>query len=88
MRKLRREHRAYYPVTLESEMTINGKKQWKKIMCPVSPTPDGDACGEWCAWYGEEDQNVPTGHVSGLAMVTVITCQGRPIGELIEEKQA
>lgn len=88
MRKLRRKHNVNYPVILESEMTISGKKEWRRVICPVSPTPDGNACGEWCAWYSEEDRNVPTGHVSGLAMVTVITCHGRPIGELVEENQA
>ncbi len=63
-------------MTLESEMTVNSKREWKRVICPVLPTPGGDACGEWCAWYGEESLNV-----------TVATCQGRPIGELIEEKQ-
>jgi hypothetical protein len=62
-------------MTIEAEMMIGGKNEWRKVYCPMSSE---DACGEWCAWYGEET----VGGALGIPVRVVVTCQGRSIGEI------
>ena len=64
---------------LGTQMTVDGVVQWRKLLCPLSS--DDSACGEWCSFYDVET----SGGVAGLSSLEVVTCQGRPIGELVAE---
>ena len=64
---------------LGTQMTVDGVVQWRKLLCPLSS--DDSACGEWCSFFDVET----SGGVVGLPSREVVTCQGRPIGELVAE---
>lgn len=97
MRKLRKELNAKtQPSALSAEMTVNGKKEWRKVSCPLTAEPYGRYCGEVCAWYSEQPNSIPTmappaveGGYSTQAykQVTVVRCKGEPIGKLVEEEE-
>lgn len=62
---------------LEMRITADGAAQWVKLSCPLSAE---DFCWEYCAWYAEET----VGGALGVPVQVVVTCQGRPIGALLE----
>jgi hypothetical protein len=71
LRKLKKLNNPGCCTQLLALMTIDGELCWRKVACPVSSSPSGDICGEWCVWYGEDEG--------------VITCKETPIGELVTE---
>jgi hypothetical protein len=94
MRKLRKEVQTKStPSVLSAEMTVQGKKEWRILSCPLTSEPYGRYCGEACAWYSEQPNSIPTmappaveGGYSTQAykLVTVVRCKGEPIGKLVE----
>jgi hypothetical protein len=82
MKKLRRVWVSDMAVTcVEAEMTVDRKKVWKRLSCPLSNSPvDVDYCGEWCAWFDVE----MTRGALGVPDREVVTCKGQPIGEIAE----
>lgn len=81
------------PATLIAEMIVGGKKEWRKVSCPLTSEPYGRYCSEACAWYSEQPNSVPTmappavggGHsTQAYKLVTVVRCKGEPIGKLVE----
>jgi hypothetical protein len=97
MRKLRKEIQTKStPSVLSAEMTVQGKKEWRILSCPLTGEPYGRYCGEACAWYSEQSNSIPTmappaaegGHpYKQLNLVTVVRCKGEPIGKLVEEEE-
>jgi len=84
MKKVRRVWATNMVATsVETEMTINGQKVWKRLSCPLSHSAgDVDYCGEWCAWFNVE---MIRGEL-GVPDREVVTCKGTPIGEIVEGK--
>jgi len=71
---------------LQAKRVIDGKDTWKEIYCPLSQAADGDACGQWCAWYSEDRIDVGP----GASCLTnpgrlVAFCQDKEIGEIVDE---
>jgi hypothetical protein len=58
---------------LETQMTVKGVRQWKRMDCPL--TTHEDTCGEWCAFYDTE--------ITGVPAQEIVTCQGKPISILV-----
>jgi hypothetical protein len=74
MKQVRKEKVKGFASVLHTLMIIDDKAQWKKIYCPLSASAEGDPCGEWCAWYDEEN-------LSGKRWAR---CKGSHIGEIVE----
>jgi hypothetical protein len=75
-------------MTITTEMTIGGKSQWRVLICPMSSRASSSLlCGEECAWYSEEERNVPVGHHSGKPVVTVALCKGKLLGKFVVEEE-
>jgi len=72
---------------LQTEMVIDATIEWKGICCPFSSfTDDPDYCGPWCARYDEDRINVGSGATCLTTPgIWIATCQGLPIGEIVEE---
>jgi hypothetical protein len=83
MKKVRRVWATNMVATsVETEMTINGQKAWKRLSCPLSHFDDVDYCGEWCVWFDVERIR----GALGAPDREVVTCKGTPIGEIVEGK--
>lgn len=85
MRQVRKEKVSGYASELHACMIIDGKEQWRAVYCPLSASPEGEHCCEWCAWYDEEPVSVKLNdRLSASSGRVVATCKGTPIGEIIE----
>jgi hypothetical protein len=89
MRKLRKEsHGESQSSLILAEMTVGGKKKWTRVDCPLYAAHHTRSCGEWCAWYSEQPNSIPTMAPPAVEVrystVTVVRCKGEPIGKLVE----
>lgn len=57
------------------------KGVWQAVWCPLPNSSGGLQCGDWCAWYNEEEYAGERGQPGGVR----VTCRGKTIGELEHE---